>query len=229
MKNLPILITSLALVVSACGGASQDGTTSTPPTTEPPPVSTTDPAAPVDPSLCDRNNTTDCATIGLVFEAPLPLSQALELLDGWLVVAVFRSEPACVVVPNWPDNQDGLHEESRFAYVDAPLIRERRLNAPGSPPITGHHIASGYWDHFEAEWRGAFQDDATITTAVVYGPIGTTATNAAVPGVVEVDVVPSYRADTVDERFAGELYIDGHEIPLDSGGPTEQVMCTPLT
>ncbi len=222
MKTILIPIVILAATLAACG----DSSSASPTSTVPPTVPTMDPAVPVDPAICDRNNTTDCSTLGFVFAAPGPLSETLEVLDGWLVVAVARAEPACVVVPNWPDNEDGIHEESRFAYVDAHLIRERRLNAPGSPPITGHHIASGYWGHFEEEWRVALEDDALITMAIVYAPNGTTAANAGVVGLEDVVPISSYRADSTDERFPGELYVDGHEIPPHLDGPMERVTCT---
>jgi hypothetical protein len=220
------LVLALAVAAAACSGDSGTAPTSELPGTEASTVTAPAPDVLVDPGSCDRSNVTDCSTLGLVFETSRPLSETLDALRDWLVVAVVRAEPACVVVSNWPDNEDGLHEESRFAYVEAHRIRERRLNAPGSPPITGHHIASGYWDHFEAEWRAAVADDAEIAVAIVYAPTGTTAANSGVSGLADVVPIPSYRTDTTDDGFPGELYIEGHELPSELGGPTEQTRCT---
>ena len=63
-------------------------------------------------------------------------------------------------------------EPTRFAYVDAGGIRERRLAASGdlAPPITGIHISESFWNKWEDQWAQAQEAGVLLEAVAVYLP-----------------------------------------------------------
>jgi hypothetical protein len=155
--------------------------------------------------------------VGLVMREPLSLERVREVGAGLGgdVIAVFRTDYACVRpitfgAPDW------VAEPSRFAYVDAHGIRERRIAAVDrglSPPITGWAIAESYWLHWEDQWSQAQETGTTFEAAAVYLPAGSSEDLSADPRFKAVVALPSRRTDSLSPDFPGELLLESEEFP----------------
>ncbi len=155
---------------------------------------------------------------GLRLEPPLALGDALAMAGdlGGTAIAVYRTDGVCV-----PDVQFSPAEEpemaaSRFAYVDAPGIRQRRTAAVDgglAPPITGLHISQSYWDQWEAEWSKAQRSGVEIEGIAVWLPEDLTIEAAADPRVAEVVGLAWRWTDSLDPGYPGELLMDGKGFP----------------
>lgn len=176
------------------------------------PASPDSPGA-ADLSSCRRDDVEGCVLLGLALQPALTLEEALLLGPalGGENIAVFRAEPACVPAVSFTPGGGGGLEPSRFAYVDAEQIEERRLAAVQaglSPPITGYHISQSYWDHWEAEWAAAQARGTSITAVIVYVPETRLEAAAADDRVAAAVPVVGRRTDSLDPSYPGELLVD---------------------
>jgi hypothetical protein len=106
-------------------------------------------------------------------------------------------------------------EPTRFAYVDAEGIRERRLATSGSlaPPITGIHISQSYWDRWEDQWAQAQGDGVLVEAVAVYLPQDLPA-GGPPAGFEAMVALSSRRTDTLDPAaYAGELLLESEDFP----------------
>ncbi len=163
---------------------------------------------------------------------PVPLAEAVALDDGLggLAIAVYRTDSACVPTIEFSPMPSGEQEASRFAYVDAPEIQVRRLeavNAGLSPPISGFHISQSYWTHWESEWAAAQLDGVLIEAVVVYVPDDRQAPAEADPRVASVVEVTDRRTDSLDPGYPGELFIDDDRAVVTALSPIEDPACEP--
>jgi len=172
---------------------------------------------------CTRQTVEGCTMVGLRFDPPLALADALGVaadLPG-TAMAVYRTDAVCV-----PDVQfspvDGPGSvASRFAYVDAAGIRERRVAAVDgglAPPISGWHISQAYWDQWEAEWAKAQGSGVQIEGIAVWASTSAAAGTADPRVVLTVDL-PWRWTDSLDPSYPGELLLDGKGFP-GLGAPT---------
>jgi hypothetical protein len=168
--------------------------------------------------------------VAVVPREPMPLEAALALGPelGGDVIAVFRTDYACVRpatggLPEWSP------EPSRFAYVEAGGIRERRLatvDSGLSPPITGWLIAESYWLHWEDQWEQAQRPGVTFDAVAVYVPEVVAGALAADPRFQEVVELPHRRTDSLDPSYAGELLLQSEELPPGILGPAPIPDCS---
>jgi hypothetical protein len=153
--------------------------------------------------------------VGLVPNVPLTLDEVRGLGGdlGGDVIAVFRTDYTCIRpltfgAPEWEP------EPSRFAYMDAGGIRERRMAAVDaglSPPITGWHIAESYWLHWEDQWARAQDPGVEFEALAIYLPAGSATTLSDDPRFAAVTVLPSRRTDSLSPDFSGELLLETEE------------------
>lgn len=155
--------------------------------------------------------------VGVVFDHPLTLNEALAFGPGLGgdPIAVFRTDYACVRPITW-GGPDWVPEPSRFAYVEAERIRERRIaavNAGLSPPISGWSIAESYWLHWEDQWRKAQKTGVLVEALAVYVPEDSVDGLADDERFRSVEIVPHRRTDSLDPDFLGELLLDSEDFP----------------
>lgn len=181
---------------------------------------------------CVREDVDGCVLMGVVFVEPVALDEALAAAEGFggEAIAVYRTDAVCVPDISYtafpPDPPEPV--ASRFAYVDAEGIRERRLeanNAGLSPPITGQHISESFWNQWEEEWRLAQQEGVLIAAVAVYVASDAAATIAADARTAAVVPVPSRRTDSLDPSYAGELLVESKAFPTGHLDPAPSIDC----
>jgi len=167
------------------------------------------------PNACRRDSVDGCTMLGLRLDPPLPLDEALAVAAGagGTAIAVYRTDAVCVPAVQFSPAEEPERVASRFAYVDAEGIAERRLAASSeglSPPISGFHISQSYWDAWEAEWRAAQRPGVLIEGVAVWID-----SDAAVSDPRVADEVPLAwrRTDSIDPSYAGELLMDSEAFP----------------
>jgi hypothetical protein len=215
------LFAALAVIAAGCSNeaASPASATSGP-------TGTTSPEAPA----CAYYDVEGCALYGLVFPAPLPTAEALAAVAGLpgVPVAVWRADFACVPLINPGPPGDAVPTEpSRFAYVDAEGIRERRLQASGTvaPPITGIHVSQSYWDRWEDQWAQAQEEGVLVEAVAVYLPRVLVA-DGPPSGFRALVRIPWRRTDTVDPAvYPGELLLESEEFPPGYLSEADPVSC----
>ena len=187
------------LLLGACGDGAVPTTTTTPPTT----------AAPE----CGYYDTVACGLYGLVLPAALPTADALAAVAALpgVPIALWRTDFVCVLETSMgPPGQQVPTSPSRFAYVDAEGIRERRLATSGSvaPPITGLHISASYWNRLEDQWSRAREEGTLVEAVAVWLPDAFAAAGAPEEFAAIVPV-PWRRTDTLDPAvYSGELLLE---------------------
>jgi hypothetical protein len=167
----------------------------------------------------------------VVFAQPMSLGETLSFAEDFGVAfAVYRTDAVCVpdisyqAMPPEPPEMVA----SRFAYVDAEDIRERRLaanNAGLSPPITGGHISESFWNQWEEEWRLAQQDGVLIAAVALYTASDAATVIAQEPEVEAVVPVPSRRTDSLDPSYSGELLVESKAFPTGYLEPSPSIDC----
>ena len=170
-----------------------------------------------------------CALYGLVLPAPLPTADALDAVAGLpgVAVAVWRADFACTLQASMGAPGPVPTEPTRFAYVDAEGIRERRLATSGSlaPPITGIHISQSYWDRWEDQWAQAQGDGVLVEAVAVYLPQDLAA-GGPPAGFEAMVALPWRRTDTLDPAaYAGELLLESEDFPAGYLGDPEPLTC----
>lgn len=222
---------AFVLVVGLLWGACGDGAGSPTPS-----ESTSTTAGPTStvitpPSRCDYYDVPGCALFGWVLAEPMPTDDALAVVAGLAgpAIAVWRSDLACVLEvtmlpPGGPGS--GTRVPSRFAYVDAAGIRERRLATSGSvaPPITGMFISESYWNHWEDQWDQAQQAGVLVEAVAVWLPADPIPPRAPA-GFRAIVPVPWRRTDSIDPSYAGELLLESEEFPAGYLGEPAPVVC----
>ncbi|MCJ7726004.1 MAG: hypothetical protein MUP76_06400, partial [Acidimicrobiia bacterium] len=197
---------AVALLAAACGDSGSVM------------ITTATPAGSGNAPVCTRQTVPGCTMAGFRFDPPLPLADALEVasdLNG-TAIAVYRTDWECV-----PDTQFSPVDEqeevaSRFAYVDAAGIRERRVAAVDgglAPPISGWHISQAYWDQWEAEWSRAQAAGVEIEGIAVWMSEEALAGAAADPRLAATEELPWRWTDSLDPSYPGELLMDGKGFP----------------
>jgi hypothetical protein len=204
--------TAALLLLATCGDDS-----AVPSTGDPGAAPTTDGTDPP-PTVCAREQVEGCTVLGLVFGEPLPLAETLAVAAdlGGDAIAVYRTDYVCVPSVDFMPAGDPEPEPSRFAYVTAEAIAERRIEAVHSslaPPITGWHISQDYWDHWAAEWHAAQLEGVRFEAVAVYLPDTAREDAAGHPQVTAVEIVPWRRTDTIDPSYTGELLLESDGIP----------------
>lgn len=181
---------------------------------------------------CSREVVEGCDLFGVVFSDPMELDEALGFVESFagVAVAVYRVDAVCVPDISFtampPDPPEWV--PSRFAYVDAGEIRERRLaatNAGLSPPITGGHISESYWAQWEEEWRLAQAEGVLIAAVGFYTSQDVALTMSRDPGVAGVVTIPSRRTDSLDPSYAGELFVESKDFPAGYLDPAPSIDC----
>jgi len=189
-----------------------------------------DGSAPV--AECSLEDVEGCALVGVVFSDPMELDEALGFVEGFAgtALAVYRVDAVCVPDISFtampPDPPERV--PSRFAYVDAGEIRDRRLaatNAGLSPPITGGHISESYWEQWEEEWRLAQHEGVLIAAVGFYTSLDVALTMSRDTGVVGVVEIPSRRTDSLDPSYAGELFVESKAFPAGYLDPVPSIDC----
>jgi hypothetical protein len=217
MKRVAGLL-AVALLGASCGGDASPGTTAGATT------GTTTPAG------CRYYDLEGCALYGLVLPQPLPTADALAAVAGLpgVAIAVWRRDPACVRdVSMGPPGEPVPTYPSRFAYVDAGGIRERRLATDGSlaPPITGLHISESYWSHWEDQWAQAQGPGVLVEAVAVYLPRDQVA-DGPPSGFRALVRLPWRRTDTFDpEAYSGELMLESEGFPAGYLSEPEPITC----
>ena len=153
--------------------------------------------------------------VGVVFESPRTLDEVRTIGSGLGgdLIALYGTDYACVR-PITGGAPDWRPEPSRFAYVDAESIRERRIAAVDaglSPPITGWLIAESYWLHWEDQWTKAQEPGVLFEAAAVYVLEATVDGLREDPRFRAVEVIPHRRTDSLDPSFPGELLLESEE------------------
>jgi hypothetical protein len=199
----------MVLMVAACG---DDATTTTTPDAD-----------------CDYYDTEGCALFGLVLAEPLPTAAALAAVAGLpgVAIAVWRTDFACTLQTTMGAPGPVPTEPTRFAYVDAAGIRERRLETSGTlaPPITGIHISQSYWDRWEDQWAQAQAEGVLVEAVAVYLPTGLPAAGPPA-GFAAIVAIPSRRTDTLDPAvYPGELLLESEEFPAGYLSEPEPLTC----
>lgn len=209
MKPAAVLLPAVMLLAACGNGASSATTAST--------IVTTVTGATTTASLgCDYYDVEGCALYGLVLPAPLATAEALAAVTGLpgVPIAVWRTDFVCVREAGMGAPGPVPTVPSRFAYVDAEGIRERRLATSGNvaPPITGIHISQSFWDRWEDQWAQAQQEGVLVEAVAVYlrrefladGPPA---------GFRAIVRIPWRRTDTIDPSYTGELLLQSEGFP----------------
>ena len=204
MKPAAVLLLAATLLFTACGDAA------------PPTTSTPDATSSTNPPRCDYYDLDGCALYGLVLAEPRPTAAALAAVAGLpgVAIAVWRNDLVCVLEVNGGAPGPIPTVPSRFAYVDAEGIRERRLATSGSvaPPITGMHISESYWDHWEDQWAQVQQEGVLVEAVAVYLPSELVA-DGPPAGFRAIVRLPWRRTDTIDPSYTGELLLETEDFP----------------
>lgn len=205
MKPAVVLLLAATVLFAACGDAA------------PPPTSTPDTTSSAALAQCDYYDLEGCALYGLVLAAPQPTASALAAVAGLpgVAIAVWRTDLVCVLEANMGAPGPVPTVPSRFAYVDAEGIRERRLATSGSvaPPITGIHISESAWNHWEDQWAQAQQEGALVEAVAVYLPRELVA-DGPPAGFRAIVRLPWRRTDTIDASYTGELLLETEDFPV---------------
>lgn len=180
---------------------------------------------------CTRTDTGSCTLLGLVFSEPLPLDEALSTAEafGGEAIAVYRTDAVCVPAISFqpvPVEPPEL-EASRFAYVDAWEIRDRRIEAIDAglaPPITGLQTSVTYWNQWNDEWRQALKGGVLIAAVALYTN-EQPATISAAPTISTVAVVPWRRTDSLSPSYPGELLVESKAFPGGDLPPAPPIDC----
>ena len=149
---------------------------------------------------------------GLVLKEPISLDEARSLgaeLGGDLI-ALYRTDYACVQ-PITGGMLDWEPEPSRFTYVDASKIRERRVAAVEaglSPPITGWLIAESYWEHWEDQRTRAKEPRVRFEAMAIYLPEDALAAAGTDTRFRAAEVIPHSRTDSLSPDYPGELLLE---------------------
>ena len=135
---------------------------------------------------------------GLVFNEPISLDEARSVATGLRgdAIALYRTDDALVRPTTVVTDAAGgwQSEPSRFAYVDAGKIRERRvasINAGLSPPITGWSISESYWEHWKDQWARAQDPGVRFEALGLYVPKSAVEALRADPRFRGVEIVPT--------------------------------------
>jgi len=195
-----IVVAGAILLLAGCGdysgsGSSQPGSTNRPITRE-------DPSGVVG---------------GLVFTQPVSLEEARSLgteLGGDLI-ALYRTDYA-FVRPDTVGAPDGKPEPSRFAYVDAGKIRERRLAAYSSglaPPISGGFILESWWEHLEDQWAHAQEPGVRFAAMALYLRKPALAALRSDTRFRAVETIPYGRTDSLSSDYPGDLLLESEAFP----------------
>lgn len=208
MKPAALLLLALAVLATACGDEATVPSTSGPGTT-----GTTATAA----ASCGYYDVEGCALYGLVLPLPQPTAQALAAVAGLpgVPIAVWRAEFTCTLQANMGAPGPVPTEPTRFAYVDAGGIRERRLATSGgvAPPITGIHISESFWNKWEDQWAQAQEAGVLVEAVAVYLPRELVA-DGPPAGFRAVVRLPWRRTDTLDTAvYPGELLMESEDFP----------------
>lgn len=217
-----VALLAAALLLAGCGDdtafTTSTPTTDTAPTGQPdattPTTATTTSTAD---AACGYYDTEGCALYGLVLPAPAPTATALAAVAGLpgVAVAVWRTDFTCTLQANMGAPGPVPTEPTRFAYVDAEGIRERRLATSGelAPPITGIHISQSFWDRWEDQWAQAQEAGVLVEAVAVYLPRELVA-DGPPAGFRAVVRLPWRRTDTLDPAvYAGELLLESEAFP----------------
>ncbi|MFH1329049.1 MAG: hypothetical protein ABIJ48_00090 [Actinomycetota bacterium] len=210
-----MILTAAALTFLAACGEGPDGAFTTASSTSTTTSSTTSSTTP--PVLrCAYYDIEGCAVFGLVLAEPRPTAAALAAVAGLpgVAIAVWRGDLVCVMEFNMGAPGPVPTVPSRFAYVDAEGIRERRLATSGSlaPPITGIHISESAWNHWEDQWAQAQQEGVLAEAVAVYLPRELVA-DGPPAGFRAIVRLPWRRTDTIDPSYAGELLLETEDFP----------------
>jgi hypothetical protein len=215
-----VIVCLLAAVLAACGGGSVFSTQDTQAADTsgtPAPGDTTTVTTPE--RTCGYYDVEGCALYGLVLPTPLPTANALAAVAGLpgVPIALWRTTDTCVLAitmepPGGPN--EGALTASRFAYVDAEGIRQRRLATEGvvAPPITGLFISESYWNHWEDQWAQAQQPGVLVEAVAVYLP-STAVADGPPAGFRAVVRIPWRRTDSTDPSYTGELLLESEAFP----------------
>jgi hypothetical protein len=212
-------VIALGLLAAGCGDAAGP-TTAAPGTT-----GTTGAVTPA----CGYYDVEGCALYGLVLPGSVPTATALAAvadLPG-VPVAVWRVDFTCTLQASMGAPGPVPTEPTRFAYVDAEGIRERRLATSGdlAPPITGIHISQSYWDRWEDQWAQAQQPGVLVEAVAVYLPAELVA-DGPPPGFRALVRLPWRRTDTLDASvYAGELLLESEDFPAGYLSEPEPLAC----
>lgn len=218
MKPAAPLLLALALFAAGCGDDASVSPTSAPGTT-----SSTSPAR------CGYYDVEGCALYGLVLPDPRPTAAALAAVAGLpgVAVAVWRTDFACTLQATMGAPGPVPTEQTRFAYVDAAGIRERRLATSGdvAPPISGIHISQSFWDRWEDQWAQAQEAGVLVEAVAVYLPREIVA-DGPPEGFRALVRLPWRRTDTLNASvYAGELLLESEEFPTGYLTEAEPLAC----
>lgn len=153
---------------------------------------------------------------GLVFEEPVALAEALALGPEWggEPIAVYRTDSVLVgAINTGAPSLPGMEPElvpSRFAYVDAEQIPERRMAAEReglAPPTEGLHISQSYWNHWQQEWLLAEKPGVLFEAVALYVRGETLNLLAEDERFRVVVIIPHRRSDSISDDYLGELFL----------------------
>jgi hypothetical protein len=128
---------------------------------------------------------------------------------------VWRADFACTLQATMGAPGPVPTEPTRFAYVEAQGIRERRLATSGdvAPPISGIHISQSYWDRWEDQWAQAQEEGVLVEAVAVYLP-RESAADGPPSGFRAIVRLPWRRTDTLDPAaYPGELLLETEDFP----------------
>jgi hypothetical protein len=221
VRRALILVFLLATALAACGGEesvfSTQGTQAADTSGTPAPENSATVTTPG--PTCAYYDVEGCALYGLVLPTPLPTADALAAVVGLpgVPIALWRTTYTCVLAitmepPGGPN--EGALTASRFAYVDAEGIRQRRMATEGvvAPPITGLFISESYWSHWENQWAQAQQPGVLVEAIAVYLP-ATAVADGPPSGFRAVVRIPWRRTDSTDPSYTGELLLETEAFP----------------
>ena len=219
---LAVALFALALFAAGCG---DDAVT----TTAAPGTTGTTGTTGVTTAACAYYDVEGCALYGLVLPAPAPTATALVAvadLPG-VPIAVWRTDFTCTLQANMGAPGSVPTEPTRFAYVDAGGIRERRLATSGdvAPPITGIHISESFWNRWEDQWAQAQEAGVLLEAVAVYLPRELVA-DGPPAGFRAMVRLPWRRTDTLDAAvYPGELLLETEAFPAGYLTEPEPLTC----
>jgi hypothetical protein len=225
MRRHLVAVVAFAVVITACGdddvfdgGGTSATTTETSESTTETTAGAGGDTVPAD--QCTRDGGAGCVVLGLVLSEPAVLEEALAAARsfGGTPISVYRTDAVCVdKIEALPPGAPKEQVASRFAYVNAVEIRQRRMaasNAGLSPPITGMFIAESYWVRWEQEWSLAGEPGVLIEAVGLFTTTPA-AEIAADPGIRAVEVIDFRWSDSVDPDYPGELFLEYYGFPGD--------------
>jgi hypothetical protein len=223
MKTAALLLATV-LLLAACGDDASSTATSAPGATD-----TTAEATSTTLTACGYYDLDGCALYGLVLASPLPTAAALDAVAGLpgVPIALWRTDYTCTLQANMGAPGPVPTEPTRFAYVDAGGIRERRLATSGdvAPPITGIHISESFWNRWEDQWAQAQEPGVLVEAVAVYLPTDFGAVGLP-SGIRAVVLIPWRRTDTLDPAvYTGELLLESEDFPAGYLSEPEPLTC----